>query len=102
MLANYLSVINYTFTVLTEAKLRDQNDAEVNIDDYTIFCQDRNRQKTRNRGRESCGVALNICNDLAGSAEVVLNFSSGVKLKNLNHSPTLEPPYKLDHQTQRN
>ena len=79
------------FTALTKTWFREQcDDAEVNIDGYRIFRQERNSQMTRNWGRENSGAALYIRNDLVGSAEVARNFSSGVigmigvKLKNQN------------------
>ena len=45
MLDDHLSATNSMFTTLPESWLKVQSDAEVNIDGYTIFCQDRNQKK---------------------------------------------------------
>ena len=63
---------------LTETWLRDQLDAEVNIKDYTLFRQDRQRAKQTRRGRDSGGVAAYIPNDISGSTEPILEYTNGV------------------------
>ena len=77
MLSDHLSFDKQLFAAVTETWLRDHRDAELNIDGYTLFRQDRNRTR-KSRGRESGGVALYIRDDVSGTAEVILNFSSGV------------------------
>ena len=66
------------FVALTETWLRDHLDAELNIDGYTLFRQDRNRPRKHRHGRDSGGVAFYLKNSIAGTAEPVLNFSNGV------------------------
>ena len=68
---------NQMFVILTETWLRDQNDAEIAINGYTSFREDRVRPRRR-RGRDSGGVAIYLRHDLASSAEYILNFSIGV------------------------
>ena len=63
--------------LLTETWLREHLDAEVNIPGYSIFRSDRDRAKKR-RGRNSGGSAIYLRDDLASSAEVQLQYSSGV------------------------
>ena len=62
---------------LTETWLSEHLDAEVNVEDYTIFRADRNRRKKK-RGRFSGGVAVYIKEDIAASCETLLQFSNGV------------------------
>ena len=64
------------FAALTETWLQEHLDAEISIDGYTIFRQDRVRQ--RNKGRNSGGVALYLRNDIAANAQPLLNYSNGV------------------------
>lgn len=61
--------------MLTETWLREQLDAELSIDGYTLFRVDRSRQK-KNRGRNSGGVAVYLKSTMA--ADIVFEFSSGV------------------------
>ena len=68
---------NLLLLALTETWLRDQLDAEIAIESYTIFRSDRQRPKKR-RGRNSGGVAAYIRNDLASSTEVVMRYSDGI------------------------
>ena len=64
------------FAALTETWLQEHLDAEINIDGYTIFRQDRVLQ--RHKGRNSGGVALYLRNDIAANAQPLLNYSNGV------------------------
>ena len=59
------------FCMLTETWLRDHNDAELHIPNYTIFRSDRVRPKKR-RGRNSGGTAIYIRDDLAASSDILL------------------------------
>ena len=65
------------FIVVTETWLNGNKDAEVYIDGYSIFRQDRNRKNPR-RGRDSGGVALHIKDDDALDAECIHSFSNVV------------------------
>ena len=66
------------FFVLTETWLTESHlAAEVNINGYSIFRQDRQRRKVKS-GRDSGGVAVYIRDDCAIGAESVFNFSNGV------------------------
>ena len=62
---------------LTETWLKDHLDAELAVEGYTIFRQDCIRQKAHVRGRNYGGVALYIRDDIATSAEPVLQYSNG-------------------------
>ena len=66
------------FIALTETWLREQKDAEVGIDGYTLFRQDRQRAHLRRTGRDSGGVACYIKSNLAAATEPVINYSNGV------------------------
>ena len=59
------------FAALTETWLQEHLDAEISIDGYTIFRQDRVRQ--RNKGRNSGGVAPYLRNDIAANAQPLIN-----------------------------
>ena len=63
--------------MLTESWLRNHNDAELYVSNYTIFRSDRVRPKKR-RGRNSGGTAIYIRDDLAASSETLLTHSNGV------------------------
>ena len=65
------------FMVLTETWLREHKDAELQIDGYSLFKQDRQHNRRR-RGRDSGGVAIYLRSDLAADAEPLLNYSNGV------------------------
>ena len=65
------------FIVLTETWLRDHSDAELDIGGYTLFRQDRKRQRKK-RGRDSGGVAVYMKNDLAADMVTVASYSNGV------------------------
>ena len=63
---------------LTETWLTaDHNDAECYIPGYTLYRQDRKRQRS-GRGRNSGGVALYLKDQYASSTENIFSFSSGV------------------------
>lgn len=66
------------FVALTETWLREQKDAELTVEGYTLYRQDRQRTKKSRRGRDSGGAALYLRDDLTAEAEVIFNFSSGV------------------------
>ena len=75
--------------LLTETWLRNHLDAEIQIENYTVFRADRNRPKKK-YGRNSGGVEMYIRNDLAAMSEIVLEYSTGViealvlKIRSLN------------------
>ena len=74
---------------LTETWLTaDHNDAECYIPGYTLYRQDRKRQRS-GRGRNSGGVALYLKDQYASSTENIFNFSSGVIEALGIHIPTL-------------
>ena len=60
---------------MTETWLRDQKDAEVKIDGYKLYRSDRIRQKRRERGRDSGGVAIYLREDLETTSNVILKTS---------------------------
>ena len=62
---------------LTETWLSEHIDAELTIDGYTLFRQDRKRQRRR-RGRDSGGVAVYMRNDIAADVITVASYSNGV------------------------
>ena len=68
---------NQLFFVLTETWLRDHSDAELSIDGYTLFRQDRKRQRKK-MGRDSGGVAVYMKNNLAADMVTVASYSNGV------------------------
>ena len=70
-----LEEYNLIFILLTETWLRDQVDAELAINNYTLYRADRSRQKKR-RGRNSGGVAAYVKNDVAANVRFV--YSSEV------------------------
>ena len=53
---------NQMFVILTETWLREQKDAEIAIEGYVSFRQDRKRPRRR-RGRDSGGVAIYLRED---------------------------------------
>ena len=64
------------FFGLSETWLKSHNDAELQIDGYTIFRCDSVRKKKSNRGRLTGGVAVYIRNDIACSCEIISSHSS--------------------------
>ena len=72
-----LNAENKLFSILTETWLREHLDAELSINNYSIYRSDRKRVKKR-RGRDSGGVAIYLRDNLAASAEPLLTFSNGV------------------------
>ena len=63
------------FFLLTETWLREHLDAELHIENYTLFRVDRSRKKKRH-GRNSGGVAAYIRSDLV--VKTIFEYSSGV------------------------
>ena len=63
------------FILLTETWLRDQLDAELHIENYTLYRADRCRKRKR-RGRNSGGVAAYVRSDLA--VDIMFTYSSDV------------------------
>ena len=57
--------------------VREHNDAELHVEDYTLFRQDR-QLLNRGRGRESGSVAVYLRDDMAADVEPVIGFSNGV------------------------
>jgi hypothetical protein len=69
---------NHLFIGLTETWLHERYlEAELAIDNYTIFRSDRSISKKKRRGRHSGGVASYIRNDLASTTETILTFKNG-------------------------
>ena len=68
---------NQLFMAMSETWLHNHKDGEINVNGYTLFRSDREREKAR-RGRASGGVALYVRDDLAATMEPVLVFSNGV------------------------
>ena len=68
---------NQLFIALTETWLREHTDAELTISGYTLFRQDRKRQRG-NKGRDSRGVAVYMRNDIAADMVTVASYSNGV------------------------
>ena len=62
---------------LTETWLSEHVDAELTVEGYTLFRQDRKRQKKR-KGRDSGGVAVYVRDDLAADMVTVASYSNGV------------------------
>ena len=79
------------FIALTETWLRDHLDAEVNVEGYKLFRQDRIRTRFKRKGREGGGTACYLKNDIAAGTDTIINFSNEVidvlglhvKVKNL-------------------
>ena len=66
------------FIGLSETWLHNHLEAELHINNYTIFRSDRNRKKTSKRGRHGGGVAIYLRNDIAATSETLLQYSNGV------------------------
>ena len=79
------------FIALTETWLRDHLDAEVNVEGYKLFRQDRVRTRFNRKGRDGGGTACYLKNDVAAATDQIINFSNGaveilglyIKVKNL-------------------
>ena len=79
---------NLLFAALTETWLNPHNDAEVNIENYTIFRSDRIREKKKT-GRYSGSVALYIRDDIASNFKILCKYSNGVNELLVTYSQTL-------------
>ena len=77
-ISDILRDISQLFIGITETWLNDHQDAEIHIKGYTLFRQDRTRQKRNKHSRDSGGVALYIKNDDAINSEIIFSFSNGV------------------------
>ena len=66
------------FIALTETWLAKHKDAEISIDNYSVFRADRKRAKKTNRGRLSGGAAAYVRSDIACRMEKDISFSNGV------------------------
>ena len=64
------------FIALTETWLRDHLDAEINIDGYKLFRQDRITSKQNRRGRDGGGTACYLKNEIAAGTDTIINFSN--------------------------
>ena len=73
-----LNSANQMFAVLTETWLAGHKQAEINIEGYTAFRQDRKCQRTTKRGRDGGGALIYLREDLASTADYILEFSNGV------------------------
>ena len=79
------------FIALTETWLRDHLDAEVNVEGYKLFRQDRIKSRPSRKGRDGGGTACYLKEDVAAGTDIILNFSNEVveviglhiKVKNL-------------------
>ena len=69
---------NEIFCALTETWLKDHLEAEISIEGYTPYRQDRKREKKSNKGRDSGGTLLYLRNDLAPTAEYIIEYTDGV------------------------
>ena len=95
------------FIALTETWLRDHLDAEVNVDGYKLFRQDRIRVRFNNKGRDGGGTACYLKNDLAAATDTIINFSNGavevlglhIKTKNLVLIIVYRQPNNKNHRS---
>ena len=62
---------------LSETWLSEHHDAEIHIQGYSLFRQDRTQTKGK-RGRNSGGVAVYVRDDAASNTEIIFTFSNGV------------------------
>ena len=69
---------NELFIGLSETWIKEQCEAELKIEGYTLFKSDRNRKKLSKRGRDSGGVAFYMRNDIAEDTNVIFQFSNDV------------------------
>ena len=82
---------NLLFVALTETWLSDHLDAEVNVEGYKLFRQDRVKARLKRKGRDGGGTACYLKNDIAAGMDTIINFSNEVidvlglhvKVKNL-------------------
>ena len=76
-IGDLLSHSKQLFFALTETWLKDQLDAEVQLDGYEIRRSDCSYTRTKRRGRDRGGAAVYLRNDIAPLSETVLKFSNG-------------------------
>ena len=57
------------FIALTETWLRDHLDAEVNVEGYKLFCQDRIRTRFKRKGHDGSGMECYLKNDIAAGTD---------------------------------
>ena len=65
------------FMGLTETWLSNHIEAELHIDGYTLFRQDRNVKRKSRYGRDSGGAAIYMKDDMAATFEPVVTYSDG-------------------------
>ena len=68
---------NSLFIGLSETWLHNHVEAELAIENYTIFQSDNSTKKKSKRGRHTGGVALYLRNDIAATSSPLLTFSNG-------------------------
>ena len=67
---------NLLFIALTETWLKDHLDAEVNVQGYKLFRQDRTTTKIKRKGRDGGGTACYLKTEIAAGADTIINFSN--------------------------
>jgi len=78
---------NHLFMGLTETWLHNRYlEAELDIENYTLFRSDRSIAKKKRRGRHSGGVAFYIRNDLASTTDTLLSFTNDAVEMIVNYS----------------
>ena len=77
LISDILKEKKQMFIALTETWLADHLDAELNINDYTLFRCDRERKKSR-RGRLSGGVAVYMQQNIASHFKILSKYSNSV------------------------
>ncbi|KAK2163666.1 hypothetical protein LSH36_75g02038 [Paralvinella palmiformis] len=75
-LAALNSKLKELFVRLTETWIREHLHAEVNIEGYSLFGQD--QQRNKKKGRVSGGVAFYIRNDIAVNTQTALQYTDGI------------------------
>ena len=65
------------FMALSETWLSEHHDAEIHIQGYSLFRQDRTQTKGK-RARNNGGVAVYVRDDAASNTEIIFTFSNGV------------------------
>ena len=75
------------FIGLTDTWLFNHLEAELQINNYTLYRTDSNRKKSK-YGRFGGGASIYLRNDIASSSEVILSYSNGSVEVICVHSPT--------------